>query len=98
MQKREEDHTLDRRIKYIEGKFRKPGTNFFTQQKNDGSTLEITDKIILEKVIITENLNKYHHNKGAFPFIDDSQLYLDLGAFGEGPQVKAVLDDTYFFP
>ena len=56
MQRREEDHTLARRINYIKGKFRKSGTTLVNEQQTDGITLEIKDKIILEKVIITENL------------------------------------------
>ena len=52
MQIIEEDRTLDWRIKYIKGKFRKPGNTFVTQQQIDGSTLEIIYKIPLEKVII----------------------------------------------
>ena len=47
MQRREEDRTLARRIKYIEGKFRKPGTTLVTQQQTDGRTLETTVKIPL---------------------------------------------------
>ena len=43
-------------IKYIEVKFRKPGTTVVTQQQTDGSTLEIIDKTPLEKVTISENL------------------------------------------
>ena len=39
MQQIEEDCTLDRRIKKIEGEFSKSGTTFFTQQQTDGSTL-----------------------------------------------------------
>ena len=39
----------------------KPGTNFVTQQQTNGIKLEITDKISPEKVIIAENLKKYHH-------------------------------------
>ena len=39
MKRIEELLTLDRNIKYIEGKFSKPGTTFITQQQTDGSTL-----------------------------------------------------------
>ena len=74
MQRREEYHTLPRRIKYIGGKFRKPGTTLVTQQKPDGRTLEISDKIPLEKIIIEENLKKYHQTEGAFPLLDDPRL------------------------
>ena len=44
IQRREEDHTRARRIKYIEGKFRKPGTTFVTQQQTNGSTLKNIEK------------------------------------------------------
>ena len=74
MQRREEDRTLSRLIKYIKEKFSKPGTTLVTQQQNDGRTLEITDKITLEKIIIEENLKKYHHTKGACPLLDDPSL------------------------
>ena len=47
VQRREEDRTLVRRIKYIEGKFRKPGTTLFTQQQTNCRTMEITDEIPL---------------------------------------------------
>ena len=60
MQRIEEDSTLTRRIKYIEGEFKKPGTTLVTQQQTNGRTLEITDKIPLEKVVVTKNLKKYH--------------------------------------
>ena len=52
MQRREEYHTIARRIKYTEGKFGKPGITIFTQQQTDGRTMEITDKITIQKVII----------------------------------------------
>ena len=55
IQRREEDLTLARRIKHIEDTFSKPGTTLVTQQQTNGSTLEITYKIPLEKVIISEN-------------------------------------------
>ena len=58
IQRREEDRTLARRIKYTERKFRKLGTDLFTQNQTDGRTLEITDKILLEKVIVEENFKK----------------------------------------
>ena len=53
---RREDLTLARYIKYTKDKFSKSGTTLVTQQQTDGSTLEITDKILLEKVIIVEKL------------------------------------------
>ena len=28
-----------------------------------------------------------HRTKGAWPLLNDTQLYRDIGAFGEGPQV-----------
>ena len=39
-------------MKYIEGKFMKSDTTFFTQQQNDGSILEMRDKTPLEDFII----------------------------------------------
>ena len=65
MQRREEDLNLARQIKYIEVKFRKLGTTFVTKQQTYSSTLKITDKIPLEKVIISENLKTYHQTEGA---------------------------------
>ena len=52
MKLREEDLTMARQIKYIEGKFRKSGTTFFTQQQTNGRTMETTHKTPLEEVII----------------------------------------------
>ena len=74
MQRREEDRNLARRIKYTEGKFRKPGNTLVNQQQNNISTLEITDKILLEKVILAENLKKYHHTKGDCPLLDNPRF------------------------
>ena len=56
MQSIEEDLTLSRRINYIKGKFSKPGTTLFTQQQTDGSKLKTTEKILVEKILIEENL------------------------------------------
>ena len=56
MKRREEDRTLARRITYIKGKLSKPATTYVDQQQTDGRTLEITDKIPLDKVRIEENL------------------------------------------
>ena len=56
MQRQEEDYTMVRGIKHIEGKSIKSGTNFVTQKQTNGSTLEITDKTPLEKVIMEENV------------------------------------------
>ena len=63
MQILEEDRTISKWIKYIEGKFRKTGTTLITQQQTNITTLEITEKIPTEKVIIEENLKKYHQTK-----------------------------------
>ena len=84
--------------KYTEGKSRKPGTTLVTQQQTDGRTTEITDKIQLEKVIVEEKLKKYHQTKGACPLLDESWIFRNIGAFGEGPQVEAILDGTYVCP
>ena len=59
---------MQRQEKY---KFRKSGTTFVTQQKNDSSTLKITDKTPLEKVIIAEKVKKYHQIEGSCPLLDD---------------------------
>ena len=76
---------MARWIKYTKGKFSKPGTTFVTQLQSNGSTLWITVKIPLEKVIIAKNLKKYHQTEGDRPLLDDPQLYLDIEYFGEGP-------------
>ena len=75
-----------------------PGTTLVTQQQTNGSTLEIIDKIPLEKVIIEENLKKYHQTKGAGPLLNDPLLYIYIGAFGEGLQVEAIMYSTYVLP
>ena len=93
----EEDCTLDRRIKYIEGKLRKSGTTFVTQQQTDIKSLEITDTTPLEKVIFVGNMKGYNHTEGSSPLLDDPQLYSYIGDFGEGPQVEAILDVTYVY-
>ena len=98
MQRREEDHTISRQIKYTEGKFRKLGTTLVTQQQTNGRTLEITYKIPLEKVLIEENPENYHQIKGACPLPNDPWLYRGIGAFRECPQVEAIIHHTYFFP
>ena len=98
MQRREEEYTITRRIKYIEDKLRKPGNTLVTQQQTNGITLTITDKTPLEKVIIVENMKEYHHNEGAFSLLDDPRLYLDIRAFDEGSQVEAILNGTYVYP
>ena len=54
MQKIEENRNLARQVKYTKGKFRNPDNTLVTQQQTNCSTLEITDKIPLEKVIIEE--------------------------------------------
>ena len=89
---------MDRRIKYIERKFRRPGTNFVTQQYTNGITLKTTDKTPLEKFIIAENLKKYHQTKGTFPLLDDPRLYSDIGSLSEGPEVEALIYGLYVCP
>ena len=98
MQRREEDRNIDRRIKCIKGKFRKPGTTLVTKQQTDGSILEIIDKPPLKKVIIEENLKNYHQAEGALPLFDDPSLYRYIGAFVEGKKVEDILEGTYVFP
>ena len=44
VQRREEERTLARWIKYINGKFKKAGTTLVTEQQNYSNTLEITEK------------------------------------------------------
>ena len=70
--------TLARRIKYIEGKFRKSGTTFVTQQQTYNSKLYIADKISLEEVIIEEKVKKYYQTKEACPLLDDPHFYSDV--------------------
>ena len=98
MKIREEYWTLARYIKYIGVKFRISGTTFVTQQKTDVSTLEITDKIPLEKVIIAENFKGCHHTERACPLIHDPRLYSDIGAFVEVPQVEVIIYGTHICP
>ena len=98
MQRIEEYRTLIRRIKYIKGKFSNPCTTLVTQQQTYGRTLEITDKIPLEKVIIEENLKKYHQIEGACQLLGDPRLYRDIGSFGEVTQVEAILNGMYVCP
>ena len=43
-------------------------------------------------------MKKYHHTKGACPLLNDPQLYLDIEAFGEGPHVEDILDNTDVCP
>ena len=56
VQRREEERTLARQIKYINGKFKKAGTTLVTEQQNYSNTLEITEKKTLQKVKIEEKL------------------------------------------
>ena len=74
------------------------GTNFVTPQQTNFSTLKSTYKTSPEKVIIAENVKKYHQIEGAFPLLDDTMLYLDIGDFGEGPQVEAIIYGMYVYP
>ena len=57
--------------------------------------MEITEKIPLEKAKVEENPKKYHQTKGACLLLDDPRLYRDIGDFGEGKQVEAIMDGTY---
>ena len=98
MQPWEEDCNLDRQIKYTKGRFRKSGTIFVTLQQTDGITLEIVDKTPLEKFIIEESVKTYHRTKVACPLLYEPQLYLDIWAIDEGPQVEAIIDGTYVCP
>ena len=43
-------------------------------------------------------MKKYHQTELACPLIDDPQLYLFIGAFGEVPQVEAILYGTNVCP
>ena len=43
-------------------------------------------------------MKKYHQTEGAFPLLNDPRFYSDIGSLGEGPQVEAVLGDTYVCP
>ena len=58
-------------------------------------TLELTDKIPLEKVIIEENLKRYHQTEGACPLLHDTRFYRDIGAFEKSPHVEDILDGAY---
>ena len=98
MQRREEYLTLAKQIKYMKGKSRKSGDTFVIKQQTNGIVLENKDKIPLEKVIIAENLKKYHQTVGDFLWLDDSRLYSYIRDFGEFPQVEAILDSTYVCP
>ena len=98
MQRQEEYRNLSIQIKYIEGKFRKSGTTFVTKKQTDGRILDITDKTPLEKLIISANVKKYHQTSVAFLLLDDPQLYSDISAFDEVPQVEAIIDGTYVCP
>ena len=64
----------------------------------NGSTLETTNKIPPENVIIEENLENYHQTKGAFPLLDEPSSYIDIRTVGEITQVEAIIDGAYVFP
>ena len=81
-----------------QNKFKVNEVNQVTKQQNGSSTLKITENIPPERVIIAENLKKYHQTEGACPLLNDPRLYLDIGAFGEGQQVEYILDNTYVCP
>ena len=95
MQRWEEYRTLDRWIKYIKGKFRKSGTIFFAQQQTDVSKLDITYRTPPEKVIIAENVKKYHRNERVCPLLDYAQVHLDIGAFEKAHREKYMIDVKY---
>ena len=40
-------------------------------------------------------MKKYHQTKRAYQLLDEPWLYLDIGDFGEGPQVEYIVDGTY---
>ena len=51
----------------------------------------------MEKYIIKENKSKFHQTEGRCPLLY-GQLYRDLGAMGDGPEVPNVLNGTYTPP
>ena len=65
--------------------------------KRKGRTKEITKKRQMEKHIIAENEAKFHQTENRCPLLH-GQLYRDLGAMGDGPRVKDVLNGTYIPP
>ena len=78
-----------RRIKFIEKKLEKTSTTCVTKKMGDGSVKEFTDKVELEKAIISENIKKYHQTEATCPLFNP-MIYKEIGPIGTSPANKAI--------
>jgi hypothetical protein len=94
---REEIRETHRRIKWMRGKVQGLSTSgvLITDPKSSGNKILVTDKNLLEGVIIQENEHKFHQTEKDCPLLKGT-LYKDIGICTTGPSVlNTILDGTY---
>ena len=93
----EAQRRLFRNIRHMEGKTRGGSTSKVITTFNNIPT-EYTDKTKIEQLCANENERKYHRFESSNSQLFLPELIQDLGRYGEGPQVKSVIDGTYVPP
>ena len=94
---REAQRDAARHIKAVTKKIDNCSTTQVIVIRDDGSTVEITEKHAMENAIMHENEKKYHQCEGACPLLE-GRLLQDIGLLGDGPAAASILDGTYVPP
>eukprot|EP00979_Chaetoceros_neogracilis_P017703 scaffold10267_cov270-Chaetoceros_neogracile.AAC.1 len=97
MNNREEQRRMNANIRFMEGKTKAGGTTQVTVKKRDGTTAELTARETVEPALREEHIRKMHQTEGGSQLLE-SQFQMDIGKFGEGPEVSNILNGSYNFP
>ena len=97
MEIREKNAKRDRRIKYVNKKLRNGATSRLDTLDEDGTVVEVTTKNGIEEILLETAKIKLHQAEGSSQLLE-AFLQKDIGKFGEGPKVEAILDGTYIPP
>ncbi len=89
----EDKRTMFRKLATIYGKNQDLSTSYITVKEN-GISVDITERKKMEERITEENRKKYHQTEDTCPFKSDL-LYSDFGPMGIGPKTSLLLEGKY---
>ena len=84
-------------IRAVEQKINAGATSQVQITKEDGTTVQYTNKKEIEEALCQVNEAKYHQTEGGSQLLQPDFVEL-LGRHGEGPEVNKVLNGTFQYP
>jgi exonuclease III len=91
---REETREMYRKLKRMRHKYTSLSTSGVLVTNTNGKKKLVTDKDMLEQVIMEENEKKFHQTEDHCPLMK-GQLLEDIGLYANGPRVSDILSGNY---